>query len=54
MSEANEYQVGGEYKANPSKANEYQVGGSHYKSMRVEPWDVIDGCFTNQYERPFF
>jgi len=25
-----------------SPANEKQVGGSHYKSMGVEPWDVID------------
>ena len=24
------------------KANDVQVGGSHYKSMGVEPWDVVD------------
>jgi hypothetical protein len=22
--------------------NDKQVGGTHYKAMRVEPWDVID------------
>ena len=61
MSKANEYQVGGEYKANeyqvgsnPSKANEYQVGGSHYKSMHVEPWDVIDGCFTKEQAKGYY
>jgi len=54
MSKANEYQVGGGYEANPSKANEYQVGGSHYKSMRVEPWDVIDGCFTKEQAKGYY
>ena len=54
MSEANKYQVGGECKANLSKANEYQVGGSHYKSMRVEPWDVIDGCFTTEQAKGYY
>lgn len=24
------------------KINSYQVGGNHYKSMNIEPWDVID------------
>lgn len=24
------------------KANDMQVGGDHYKSMGVEPWDVVD------------
>ena len=37
-----------------SKANEYQVGGSHYKSMRVEPWDVIDGCFTKEEAKGYY
>ena len=23
-------------------ARDIQVGGNHYKSMRVEPWDVVD------------
>ena len=62
MGEANEYQVGSnpskanEYQvgSNPSKANEYQVGGSHYKSMRVEPWDVIDGCFTKEQAKGYY
>ena len=25
-----------------SSANDTQVGGTHYKSMGVEPWDVVD------------
>lgn len=24
------------------KANDMQFGGDHYKSMGVEPWDVVD------------
>lgn len=57
MGKADEYQVGGKYEANPihaSKANEYQVGGSHYKSMGVEPWDVIDGCFTKEQAKGYY
>lgn len=23
-------------------ANDYMVGGSHYKDMKIEPWDVAD------------
>jgi hypothetical protein len=30
------------YIAGQIKANEKQVGGLHYKTMGVEPWDVID------------
>jgi hypothetical protein len=25
-----------------SRAKDRQVGGNHYKSMGVEPWDVVD------------
>lgn len=25
-----------------SNANGYQVGGSHYKELRIEPWDIIE------------
>ena len=34
-----------EWEAHPEKkqsANERQVAGSHYKNMKVQPWDVID------------
>ena len=24
------------------KANDLQIGGDHYKTMGVEPWDVVD------------
>lgn len=37
-----------------SEANKYQVGGSHYKSMGVEPWDVIDGCFTKEQAKGYY
>lgn len=37
-----------------SEANKYQVGGSHYKSMHVEPWDVIDGCFTKEQAKGYY
>jgi hypothetical protein len=29
-------------------ANAKQVGGTHYKSMGVEPWDVVDTWPTEQ------
>jgi len=25
------------------RANDFQIAGVHYKNMRVQPWDVIDG-----------
>ena len=31
-----------------SKASDVQVGGDHYKSLAVEPWDVVD---TWSYEQ---
>jgi hypothetical protein len=31
-----------------SPARNHQVGGSHYKSLGVEPWDVVD---TWSYEQ---
>jgi hypothetical protein len=30
------------------KARSHQVGGSHYKSLGVQPWDVVD---TWSYEQ---
>ena len=29
------------------KANDKQVGGSHYKDKGVQPWDVVDDCFSH-------
>lgn len=29
-------------------AKAYQIAGTHYKDMGVEPWDVIDGCFSRE------
>lgn len=28
--------------ASQPSANDKQVGGSHYKNMRIEPWDIVD------------
>lgn len=28
-------------------ANDYQVGGTHYKTMTVEPWDVMEAVLTH-------
>ncbi len=33
--------VGREFEESP-RANDRQVGGDHYKSMGVQPWDVVD------------
>ena len=27
-------------------ANEYQVGGDHYKSMAIQPWDLMELLMT--------
>lgn len=27
-------------------ANNRQVGGDHYKKMKIQPWDIVDSCFT--------
>jgi hypothetical protein len=30
------------------KANDYQVGGMHYKTMAIEPWDVMKAVLTRE------
>ena len=30
-----------------SSANSRQVGGSHYKNLRVEPWDAMESWLTH-------
>lgn len=27
-----------------------QIGGSHYKTMKLQPWEIIDACGLNFYE----
>ena len=27
-----------------------QVGGTHYNSMKIQPWDIIDAHSLNYYE----
>ena len=29
-------------------ADDYQIGGQHYKSMPVQPWDVMEILLTRQ------
>lgn len=29
-----------------SEANNYQVGGDHYKLMTVQPWEVMEAVLT--------
>lgn len=29
-------------------ANSYQVGGDHYKSMDVQPWDVMQAVLSHE------
>lgn len=29
-------------------ANDYQVGGEHYKSMAVQPWDVMKSLLSHE------
>jgi len=35
-------------KKRSAKARDYQAGGAHYKSLGIEPWDVIDTWPTDQ------
>jgi hypothetical protein len=29
-------------------ANSYQIGGEHYKTMDIQPWDVMEAVLTRQ------
>jgi len=29
-----------------SEANKYQVGGDHYKTMTIQPWEVMEAVLT--------
>ena len=35
-------------------AGDRQEGGSHYKNMAVQPWDVIDGSFSEQEREGYY
>jgi len=35
------------------KARDIQVGGDHYKSMGVQPWDVVD-TWTNEQKIGYY
>lgn len=35
------------------EANKYQVGGVHYKTMAIEPWEVLQGVLTPEQWRGF-
>lgn len=32
----------------PEPANSRQVGGSHYKTMEIQPWDVLESVLTRE------
>ena len=34
--------------ANGTTANDIQVGGQHYKTMPVQPWDVMESVLTRE------
>ena len=29
-------------------ANDVQVGGSHYKDKKVQPWDAMESCMSQE------
>ena len=33
-------------KQDHEKANDYQIGGMHYKTMEIEPWELLQGILT--------
>lgn len=34
--------------ANGTTANDIQVGGQHYKTMPVQPWEVMEAVLTHE------
>lgn len=34
--------------APPTKADDRQVGGMHYKTMPVQPWEVMESLLTHE------
>ena len=34
--------------ANGTTANDIQVGGLHYKTMPIQPWEVMEAVFTHE------
>ena len=34
--------------ANGTTANDIQVGGQHYKTMPVQPWEVMESVLTHE------
>ena len=37
-----------------TSANNRQVGGDHYKKMKIQPWDIVDACFTSDQAAGFY
>ena len=29
-------------------ANDHQVGGTHYKDMKIQPWEVMEAVLTQE------
>lgn len=38
---------------NRKSADAIQVGGEHYKTMEIEPWEVLQGVLTQEEWRGF-
>lgn len=34
--------------ANGTSANDIQVGGQHYKTMPIQPWEVMEAVLTHE------
>ena len=34
--------------ANGTTANDIQVGGQHYKTMPIQPWEVMEAVLTHE------
>ena len=34
--------------ANSTTANDIQVGGQHYKTMPIQPWEVMEAVLTHE------
>lgn len=39
--------------ANGTTANDIQIGGQHYKTMPIQPWDVMEAVLTPEEFRGF-
>jgi hypothetical protein len=36
------------YKGVQMNADDYQIGGTHYRDMKVQPWNVMEAILTKE------